>query len=243
MTRHEKLEERYMDAYFSLLMEEVAIEEGRRLERENEALRQDPAAAVPEELNRRCYRTIRRCFAAQRRRKALRTLKSVAYRAVVLAVAVGALFTTAFAFSETFRMMVFKFDTHTRLRLEGPGTTGGTAAVYDIEVQWLPDGYVFAGQSRSSQNVRCEYTAADGQWIEVSAYTDPNITVSLDSENAEVMSLEIRGNSALVIEKGGDVQIAWVDVKTGVLWEIFGEKTSRSDMIRVAEDVQLVING
>lgn len=238
MTRHEELEERYADAYFSLLMEEVAIEEGRRLERENEALRQDPAAAVPEALDRRCYQTIERCFAARRRQKALRTCKSTVCRAAVLAAAVGVLFTTAFAFSETFRMMILKFDTHTRLRLEGPGTVDGAAA-YDIEIQWLPDGYVFTEQSRDTQGVRYKYTAAEGRLIEISVYTDPDITVSLDSEDAEVTPLEIQGNSALIMEKGGDVQIAWVDAKTGVLWEIFGEKTPRSDVIRAAENAVL----
>ena len=49
MARHEELEEEYIDAYFALLMEEIGLEEGKRLERENEELRQDPNAAVPEE--------------------------------------------------------------------------------------------------------------------------------------------------------------------------------------------------
>lgn len=35
MARHEELEEEYIDAYFALLMEEIGLEEGKRLEREN----------------------------------------------------------------------------------------------------------------------------------------------------------------------------------------------------------------
>lgn len=52
MTRHERLLEEYEDAYFALLMEEVAKQEGERLEALNETLQSDPEAAVPEELEK-----------------------------------------------------------------------------------------------------------------------------------------------------------------------------------------------
>ena len=59
MKKHERLLEEYEDAYFALLMEEVAKKEGERLEALNEALQSDPEAAVPESLDRRCMETIR----------------------------------------------------------------------------------------------------------------------------------------------------------------------------------------
>ena len=73
----------------------------------------------------------------------------------------------------------------------------------------------------------------------MSTYIDPNVTISLDSEDAEVKPLEIQGKSALMIEKEGDVQIAWVDPETGVLWEIFGEGIAETTIIQVAEHVIL----
>ena len=118
MARHEELEEEYIDAYFALLMEEIGLEEGKRLERENEELRQDPNAAVPEELNQRCLRTIKRYFAAQRQHGILQTIKKVGYRVAILFVAAGTLFSTAFAFSESFRMMVLTFEDHISVSLE-----------------------------------------------------------------------------------------------------------------------------
>jgi hypothetical protein len=66
MTRHEQLLENYEDAYFALLMEEVAQQEGERMEKLNQELQADPNAAVPAELDRRCLKTIDRCFAKQR---------------------------------------------------------------------------------------------------------------------------------------------------------------------------------
>ena len=42
MTRREKLEEQYEDAYFALLMDAVAEKEGARLEELNDQLNRDP---------------------------------------------------------------------------------------------------------------------------------------------------------------------------------------------------------
>ena len=67
MTRREKLEEQYEDAYFALLMDAVAEKEGARLEELNDQLNRDPTAAVPEEIDRRCRKVINRHFAEQRR--------------------------------------------------------------------------------------------------------------------------------------------------------------------------------
>ena len=58
MTRHERLLENYEDAYFALLMEDVAQMENARLDRFNTELQNDPHAAVPEELTKRCLKTI-----------------------------------------------------------------------------------------------------------------------------------------------------------------------------------------
>ena len=58
MTRHERLLENYEDAYFALLMEDVAQVEGARLDQLNMELQNDPHTAVPEELTKRCLRTI-----------------------------------------------------------------------------------------------------------------------------------------------------------------------------------------
>ena len=72
MTRHERLVEAYEDAYFDLLMEEVVEMEGAEWERRLEELENDPSAAVPEEVDRKCRQTIERCFARKKRKEGLR---------------------------------------------------------------------------------------------------------------------------------------------------------------------------
>ena len=69
MNRREKLLEQYEDAYFALLMDEVAEQEGTRLEKLNKELQNDPKAAVPDEVDRKCIKAIDRHFIRQRRGK------------------------------------------------------------------------------------------------------------------------------------------------------------------------------
>lgn len=239
MTRHEELTEEYIDAYFALLMEGVALEEGERLERENKELRQAPNAAVPEKMNQRCLQAIKRYFASQRRHGTLQTIKKIGYRAAVLIVVAGILFTTAFAFSESFRMMIRTFEDHISINLEKLGPVEQEDVLHDIEVNWLPDGCNFKEQNRNYHRICNRYKVANEQVVEVTVYINADLTMGLDSEDADVEQLEIQGNSALMITKGDDVQIAWLDSGSGSLWEVYGEGVPQSDMIRMAENVIL----
>ena len=54
MNRKEQLQEQYEDALFALLMDDMMEEEGRQLLEENERLKQEPSAAVPEEDDQPC---------------------------------------------------------------------------------------------------------------------------------------------------------------------------------------------
>ena len=60
MNRRDELRERYEDALFAFLMEDVIETEGKKMLEENERLKQDPLAAVPEAVDYRCIQTIKR---------------------------------------------------------------------------------------------------------------------------------------------------------------------------------------
>lgn len=60
MTNRDMTREARDEAILRDLLRELAREEGRRLERENEALQADPDAAVPKEAESRCQLAIRR---------------------------------------------------------------------------------------------------------------------------------------------------------------------------------------
>lgn len=54
MTRREKLQEQYEDALFALLMDDLAVEEGKKAYEENERLKADSSFEVPLESRKRC---------------------------------------------------------------------------------------------------------------------------------------------------------------------------------------------
>ena len=54
MTRREQLQEQYEDALFALLMDELARSEGEKLLEENERLKQEPDADIPDDVMKRC---------------------------------------------------------------------------------------------------------------------------------------------------------------------------------------------
>ena len=124
MTHHEKLVERYEDALFALMMEDVAETEGEKLQELNEQLKCDPAAEIPEELDERCIRTIRTEFGKKNfksaRRGAVRVFRVISAATLIMML----LFTTAFAASPSFRTqtltaLVEMFDDHSEIRFSG----------------------------------------------------------------------------------------------------------------------------
>lgn len=97
MNRKDLIYESYEDALFALLMDEVADKEGELLLKENEQLNLDPGAALPDELDRKCRRTIKRAFSVQSRRNAARAIGRAMSKAAVIALVVVLLFSTAYA--------------------------------------------------------------------------------------------------------------------------------------------------
>ena len=103
MTRHERLLENYEDAYFALLMEDVAQMENARLDRFNTELQNDPHAAVPEGLTKRCLKTINAHFSNMRRSSRLKIVKKAINLAAIL-IAISRIFLLTFVHPNTYRV-------------------------------------------------------------------------------------------------------------------------------------------
>lgn len=122
MTRREKLQEQYEDASFALLMDDLAVEEGKKAYEENERLKADSSFEVPSESRKRCVETIARCC----RKKQFQGISNRCYHAfskvAVIAMLTIMLATAAFAASPTLRasamnLLVETFEDHTGFRL------------------------------------------------------------------------------------------------------------------------------
>ncbi len=137
MNRRDELRERYEDALFAFLMEDVIETEGKKMLEENERLKQDPLAAVPEAVDYRCIQTIKRGFAKERRHTVGRITYRVLNRVAMIAVMCALLFVTAFAASSEIRSKTINLFTSTTLIIsKKPGNTGISR---DIRTEFTTD--------------------------------------------------------------------------------------------------------
>ena len=146
MNRRDELRERYEDALFAFLMEDVIETEGKKMLEENERLKQDPLAAVPEAVDYRCIQTIKRGFAKERRHTVGRITYRVLNRVAMIAVICALLFVTAFAASseirsKTINLLIEVSDTFSTLTLRESQMTPNQTDFSDLSTEtmnWKP---------------------------------------------------------------------------------------------------------
>lgn len=239
MRRREELQERYEDALFALLMDEIAEKEGALAQEENERLKHDPSAAVPEDVDRRCLQTIRRHFIKQNARTAGRyTFKAVKY-ALLAAGLVALLFTAAFAASETVRvntmnLIIKVFDENTVFEF-GQEPTENPAP--QLSIGWMPEGYELTDQYIDNFVTWFYYQNSDNNSIWINYSLGEGTSISVDTENAETEYIVIRGTEALLISKDGSLQLIWSIEDPAAFIQVYGEGVSREDVLHVAEQL------
>ena len=152
MTQQHVLFEQYEDAFFALLMDRVAQEEGRKAVARNKLLQEDPEAAVPEVLQKRCMQTVRKAFSAQLRRKTSRVFGKGIHVTAILVLLLAAMLTISCAAFPTIRagvlnMILEVYETHTSFSFE---ENGNGAEGLDITADWIPEGFVLIEEGSNS---------------------------------------------------------------------------------------------
>ena len=240
MNRREQLQDQYEDALFALLMDEIATKEEKKAVEENERLKNDPSAAIPEDVDKRCLQTIRRCFAKQKAHTAGRFAARAMKRIVIAAGLAALLFTVAFAASETVRvntlnLVIEVFDTNTTFRFMGESEV----VIPRINVGWLPDGFALEDHGYDETSTWYRYCEGDGDksiyigWDETSG-----TAIGVDTENAEIEYVEVNGIAAMLIEKDAGIQLVWTEKDNSVFVTLFGTGITRDDMIRIANSLE-----
>ena len=246
MTHHEKLVERYEDALFALMMEDVAETEGEKLQELNEQLKRDPSAEIPRELDERCIRTIRTEFGKKNfisaRRGAVRVFRVISAATLIMML----LFTTAFAASPSFRaqtltVLVEMFDDHGEIRFNG---ITNSAETHEMSILWMPDGYQteFEEFDESRMIIRAE--GENGENLDVAATAiSKNRSYSFDTEGAIEESAMVQNNEAGVYqmktEKGDKITVLWTDMEKGWIVKVTGYNISKEDMLAYFAKIDL----
>lgn len=232
MTEHERLLEEFDDAYFALLMEGVARKEGEQLEALNEMLQDNPEAAVPERVDKRCLETIDRHFAREQRRIGLRkTGKVLRLAAVIMGLSV-LLFTSAFALSEDFRvatlnLMLTVTEKYTQFDINNSdgnsvqaspkGNQAASAYFQNAEIGWMPEGFECT-ESIINEYAKFENEQGDFFFIQI---IPGYAKLKVDTEDPDsVENISINGNEGLCIVKYQEVEIMLADLENNLYIEV-----------------------
>lgn len=252
MTRHERLLENYEDAYFALLMEDVAQVEGARLDQLNMELQNDPHTAVPEELTKRCLRTINAHFSNMRRNSSLRIVKKAINLAAILIAISTLLFTSAFAISDEFRtatlnLVIAANEKYTQLKMkqeDTPQESGNTVVADDseffknIRLAWLPEGYEYLSGEYDYQAI---FANDANEWITINRF-DGASTHNVDTEGAEIVEeIMINGNSGLRIVKNGQTHIALANTDKNIFIDISSSEHVPGEIVeKIAQNIFVI---
>lgn len=235
MDKQKQLQEQYEDALFALVMNKIATAEGQWAIEENERLKNDPAAAVPEELDRRCMQTIQRQFAKQKVYTAGRFTVKAMKRVVMAAGIAALLFTGAFATSETIRIntlnlivQVFEDNTEFRFMSRPIDTTS------EFSVGWVPDGYVLEEHGTNGKNVWFQYRKSESETLYIDCTATSEIGIGVDTEDAEVEYVDVKDTRAMLIKKENELQLVWSTKDNSTFIGVIGVGIGQDDLINVA---------
>ena len=241
------INEQFEDAVFSMLMADVAEAEGKRLLEVNRQLQGDPEAAVPEEVSSRCLKAIKREFSRRNLRNIRRTCAKVFQRVAIVVLVVVACFSTMFVTSEAFRVEVMNyvieiFDEKIDL---GIVSDDGLSSEVDLNVNWVPEGYVLADERNSSRRISQRYIKSES---DSESFSDINISIFLfnendqlhvDTENAYVKFTTVNGIEAVYTEKEDTAQLAWISADNSAAIIIMGVGLDFEMITKIAENIEL----
>ena len=207
--------EQYENALFALLMDEVAESEGRKAIEENERLKERGEPVISDASRQRCIKTIARKTTQQDVKRYGRAASRVVTKVAIAALVAMLLFTTAFASSEAFRIktlnfVIDTFDDRTELSLVSEETPGvSQAAVPQITVGWLPEGFNLVDAGNDGTSVWYQYDTEEGAMISVIAVDLTVGSLAVDTETAEMTPIEMKGTEAYIIQEANITQIIW----------------------------------
>lgn len=239
MNRRELLQDQYEDALFALLMDEIATKEGKRAIEENERLKNDPSAAIPEDVDRRCLQTIRRHFAKHRAYATGRFTVKAMKRVVMAAGIAALLFTGAFAASETVRVNTLNlaievFETNTTFRFEN--TSGNVPTQFSVG--WLPEGYELVDQGHDNfGGMWYDYQKSENECIHIDYTVTDGTEIGVDTEDAEIEYVEVDGMKAMLIRKNGKLHLVWPSKDNTMFLAVDGTQIAQDDLIHVANSL------
>lgn len=254
LTYEEKLHEQYEDALFALMMHKFAVQQGEKYMEENERLKQDPEAAMPEDMERRCLETIDNELKKKGKVVHIHSFKRVITYVAAAIILVTLLVGSAIAVSDEFRAEVINFlmemddekatfqfvseeESDTLRILPTPDTD---SEMPDIEVAWMAEGFVASAQDKEMFRSSLEYTSANGDIIQIAVIKSDDIAYTYDLEDADyVEKITVQGQQAFLVEKDGVIRVAWASKEASLVFYVKSSTVAADTLKQIAEGVSV----
>lgn len=240
--------ESYEEMWFALLMEQVNQMEGEELLAKNEELKNDPSAAVPEALDRKCRETIQKSFAKQKHRgmavRAYRMFEKVAVAVFVIVV----LFSAVWAMSPQTRLATLSFlekvsDISTGLSF---GENGDKTNDPDLDIlggymiPWIPEGFYLSDTMSDDRSEGQLFENGQDANISIRVVHSEDAAIhNVDTENLDnAERTDINGFAALIVEKDNHVQITLIDEERYHYIDIMTNGVDRETALNIAKGIK-----
>lgn len=249
--QRQELQNRYDDAFFSLLIDEVAEQEGALLWEECERLNADPSAAVPESLHQKCLDLAAGYMAKEENARRRTKLRNTGRKVLLVAALAAVLFTTAFASMESFRVGVLNFTLEVKEKYSSLVTAGksgtktsGTAVSYCDGTFLI--GYDFAGfelleeyGNEMGGEIYFLSESGDRDILIMSSWYVDGMDAIVDTENADaVIEIEMGEDSGWLVVKDTRSQVLWVDKPHDVVLTVVTNGLTAEETVALARSIQ-----
>lgn len=248
MSNREQLFEKYEDALFALLMDDLAEVEGERLLELNEALKDDPDAAVPIDVQQRCIDIINREFAKKKRtasrQRAKKVLKIFPW-AVVIAMALMAVAMAAFPAFRAGVYNIFKSSTTEYTSWSFGDSSFDQSKKWDSDLSFtldIPEEFVAREVITNQFYERVYFENNDGSNSSFSVvYSDnPNNVAFSNNENIlDRRTLILQGYEAEFLSNNTSIWVNWANPNVPCYFSIESSFVDEQVVINILESLAL----
>ena len=248
MNRREQLFQQCEDDIFSLLMLDYAEQEGARLETENQRLKQDPEAAIPDSAYQKGLKAIQRGMRARRRRKLARGANLVLHRVAVVVLIGVLLFTTAFAISPAFRegvrnLVVSMTAESADLELVTTEAAAGSDLLSHYVFPDCPEGFELMEEGVTSFSRWALFHDSNENVIYFSVSEGEQRSFGVDTENSEnIEKIQINGFDAFLTKDGNTYNIVYADGLHNTFIQLYCAGLGRDSALELISAISFVEN-
>lgn len=253
MKREERLREELEEAWFALVVEKIAQQEGAELNALNEQLKNDPQYAVPEELDRRSMETIQRLVTQDKRKRrgkaAGKIFMRVACAAMIATMMLGTIYASLPSARKTaiLNLLIEVGDVSTRLVLEdveqidkeSESTTNAPKVLLGYRIPELPEGFAVTDEKHTNNLAWIEYEDDTNNTLRFRFCNGVSGSVEVDTEKTDKTPVRINEIDGHMWTKDNITKIAWSDPNSKIFISVEGVGVDPSFVEDLAEKVCL----